>query len=135
MRRWLGKVWRRYRADETVLVSRPRRSSLGLVAHAACMIITGTVASFVAQSNSWYAIFGAGYLGGLIGVTALGRYRQARAYWSGWLGGRSAMVSSLAEAGRREMDMHDWLSAEISRDLALIGAKGNKNDDKGDPRD
>lgn len=40
----------------------------------------------------------------------------ARAYRTGWLGGRLALMESMAEAQKRGMTAADWLAAEAERD-------------------
>lgn len=135
----LGKQWRRVRAalaeDETVIVTRgARRAGWRLMIFALLTFVTGITAVVVVQGNNpWLQIPASMWLAALVGWSALGRQKRARAYWTGWLAGRMQMVSSLGEARRREMDMVDWLEAELDRDFAVIDGKVQAN--KGDPRD
>jgi hypothetical protein len=39
---------------------------------------------------------------------------------SGWLLGRSALMQSMAEAGKRGMAFDDWCVAELERDIAVM---------------
>lgn len=49
----------------------------------------------------------------------------ARRYLSGWLDGRSAMISALKEATDRGLDLHEWVRGEHERDtMVLMNAYG-----------
>lgn len=125
------KLWRRFREDETVLVRSPR-AERGLMIHGALTFVGGFVAiAVVGSDNTLVHAVASATLGGIVGWQGLGRLRRARSYWSGWLNGRLMMVESLGEARRRDMDLQEWLNAEIARDLAVIGGEGH---DKDDPR-
>jgi hypothetical protein len=70
-------------------------------------------------------------LGCYIGLSALKRTTRALAYRSGWLDGRTAMVSALSEAMRREWPIEDWLRGELERDMAVIaGRVGHEEEDE-----
>ena len=47
---------------------------------------------------------------------------RANAYRSGWMDGRVAMLGSMSEAIRRNMEIGAWVQAEIERDAAMIAA-------------
>lgn len=123
----IGTLWRRVRQDETVLVARGPRADFGLLVHAVVMFLVG-LAALVAVNvgGGLVSAVASGVLGGLIGYATLSRQRRARAYWSGWLTGRSEMVSSLGEASKREMSMQDWLTTQFDRDVAVIGLPDNR---------
>jgi hypothetical protein len=55
---------------------------------------------------------------GRVGIVGL---RRAEAYRSGWLDGRSAMLSSLAEAHRRGLTVQEWVQGEMERQMSVLG--------------
>lgn len=132
---WLRSIWRRYREDETVLVTRGPRAGLGLALHAVATFVVGLSALVAIQlpDHPRLHLPASIVIGGLVGWTAQGRHRRARAYWGGWIKGRTAMVASLHEAERRGMNLHDWLTAEFQRDRAIIGLPEDESE-KDDPR-
>lgn len=73
------------------------------------------------NGDSWWQMAASGYLGGLVGIVALGGLRRATAYRSGWLEGREAMIAALSESLRRGMTPQEWLVSEYTRDMATMG--------------
>lgn len=68
----------------------------------------------------WTAI-ASGVLGVTIGISATAQFRRLSAFRNGWVRGRTEMVTSLREARRREMYIHEWLSLEWERTAAVMG--------------
>lgn len=68
-------------------------------------------------------------IGGYLGWNALGTYGRAMAYRSGWLDGRTRMVSGLIEAMNRGMTLNDWLIAERDLQDHVLGLRDD--DDPG----
>lgn len=56
-----------------------------------------------------------------LGRTAILSTRRAATYRSGWLDGRMSFVATMKEAQDRGMSPAEWLAAEFSRDMAVLG--------------
>lgn len=55
------------------------------------------------------------------GMGALAGIRRAQSYRSGWLAGRTTMITSMLEAQRRGMSITEWLDGEFARDAHVLG--------------
>lgn len=64
-----------------------------------------------------------GGMGLFIGWGGLGAYKRIHAYRLGWVHGRIALVRSLREAYNRGMSPGEWMQAEYERDMATMGRK------------
>jgi hypothetical protein len=116
------------------LVDRSQRTDRMLVAHDhahwravlaldLAMFLGAVVgwATLPVTSGTWLGVLAAVVVGLQIGRAGIAGLRRAQAYRSGWLAGRVAFVSAMAEAQRRGMRPSDWLAAELARDYAVMG--------------
>jgi hypothetical protein len=73
-----------------------------------------------ALPDPWRNVAGV-LVGAFVAFGLFNATRRAVSYKSGWLHGRSAMISSMSEAMGRDMSIEEWLHAELSRDAVVMG--------------
>jgi hypothetical protein len=117
-------VDRQRRRDRT-LVAEPGRERRLMVQAALTFVAALTCFNIVVWApleSPWgmVRVVGATGLGWVIGMVPMRHLGRAMSYRSGWLDGRSAMVSSLSEALRRGLTLEDWVHGEAERDFKML---------------
>jgi hypothetical protein len=113
----------RVRSTDSMLVRQDRRRWRQVIAFDLGLFL-GAVAAwslYPVTRGTWFGIAGGVLIGLQLGRASIGGIRRASAYRSGWLSGRQAMVAAMAEAYQRGMTLEQWLTAELSRDYAVLG--------------
>lgn len=120
---FLDKIVARSIENERALVDDPQRARRMLLRDVAIFV----VALVCLVGRDWLDAHPVAYLlascfvGWVVGLGALSATRRASSYRSGWLAGRSQMISAMLEAQRRDLDASQWLQGELDRDAHLLG--------------
>lgn len=134
----IRESWDRYfdwvvRREKALVNRQPH----GLVVSAVVRLTAWGAAVWIAPpARTTWELIGVMVMGLLSGSAALNAWMRASSFRNGWVHGRSQMVSSLAESGRRGHSMEDWLQGEMERDITIFGPITNDpywlNDDEPD---
>lgn len=120
---WLA-LFRLSQRDERALVSTDHRRWRWLMVRTAGWFLVLLLASMYVSghlSGGAPAIAVGAGMGLAVARASSATLGRARAYRSGWLEGRSAMVGALSEAMRRGLTPEEWLRSQLEADLALLG--------------
>lgn len=79
----------------------------------------GALMGMIWVDGPWQAVF-SGFLGGVLGASALRGTRRANAYRRGWIDGRLRMVRKIKESS----SMHDWIDGELTYDMVHVMGLG-----------
>lgn len=119
-RRLADAVLKRSMANQRAFVQDPRGRGRRVVALGIAGLLTMLAAvvinSFFNDLAGPYGVIAAALLAWFAGQGSLYGITRASAYELGWLEGRGTMLAAYAEARRRGLDEHDWLTGELERD-------------------
>lgn len=116
-------------AAERVYVDDPARVPRLMAGDVALGVASIVAMGLIGNTDGWLDVVVRLFLGAYVGTRIIARMRRAMAYRHGWLDGRIAMLRALSEAGRRGMDMDDWVAGEFARDAAVLGIPPSALDD------
>ncbi len=124
MSRWRAFTRRKTWMTDDFLVRAPQSQHWRPLVFSVTLLLAGlgTLIVFqVAPADSPLRLPSGMLSGGMIAMAGMSVTRRMQAYKHGWLMGRSAMIGSLIEAGKRGLSMEDWLRSQAETDAVMMG--------------
>lgn len=132
----LGLLAKRSMLNQQALVIAPRRArSLALRDLLLCALAISAMSVSNSVDGGLLDTAATLIVAVFVGQVSFGTLMRMLSYRAGWLDGRIAMISSLAEAQRRGIDAETWFELELARDLSIMGVESQRQQRSGGSHD